>query len=90
MDDGLQSCRVSRKVLKLSIQRLMHCILLLVSYDVAQFYLKETHFDLDQAIVDYKTDEEWEKMHPREPSYAKTSDRERSLINGPTRTRRGR
>lgn len=34
-------------------------------YDVAQLYLKQAEWDLDDAIEAYREDERWEKDHPR-------------------------
>jgi hypothetical protein len=37
-------------------------------YDVALLYLKQSDFDLDQAIDAYMDDERWERDHPIRPS----------------------
>lgn len=33
-------------------------------YDVALMYLKQSDYNLDEAIQTYKEDERWEKEHP--------------------------
>ncbi|KAI9886027.1 MAG: hypothetical protein M1823_002194 [Watsoniomyces obsoletus] len=33
-------------------------------YDVALVYLKQAHYDLDQAVEAYRLDEEWESQNP--------------------------
>ena len=35
-------------------------------YDVALLYLKQSDYDLNQAIEAYRADERWEKEHPLE------------------------
>ena len=34
------------------------------SYDVALYYLKQSNYDLDAAVESYLADEEWEKQNP--------------------------
>jgi len=35
-------------------------------YDVALLYLKQSDYDLDEAIEAFRADEKWEKEHPME------------------------
>lgn len=62
---------------------------LLGSYDIALFYLKQSNYDLEAAVVSYWADEEWEKKNPvasssKGPKKQITSKRKRVITTGLT------
>ncbi|KAI9705650.1 MAG: hypothetical protein M1820_005060 [Bogoriella megaspora] len=55
-------------------------------YDVALLYLKQSDYDLDEAVTRFQEDEQWEKEHPMEESSKSAAQRHGITFGEPAKT----